>query len=715
MRSSFQETLYIDSNQEFKGSYQAKYLQLLENDNSKKHDKVSTKLTALEYLDELINEPIPAPSFKNSINSFDLLKNMEDRDASFDYTKLSLLEKIKCYTNSILPQSKFTFHEIQDILYKDALEKDKFTIPRFNNWLKIKEQFTTEELTKLGISDSWFNFRIEKLRKAKIAHNLVSSIEIKNTLTHLKFFSSFFLKPEYDNMILDSINEHECLDHCSTISTALFDIWLTGKLPTFKKFKKFMEEEILDLHPKKVKNCFIKLLHSNMHGKGIVLTANDRLVPELLGLLALLRLTGNTYPIQIFYNGDISKESMKLIMDVGQFENLKLHSSSDINKNTIPIVPLDITFVDISNTITSKYMPYYSRYGMKLLAYLFSTFEEIVMLDTDTVVLKPIKFFFESPKYISTNGYFFKDRELNAFIHNDIIEHMKSYLNEDDEAHYLNLPRVTQETLQNRFFGGNARHYLESGLFVINRKEKFDGVIASVILQVFKLFTDSTHGEKEFIWLGQEIMGNSYSVNLHAAIPIGELSPDLGTVSHELCSTHPGHIDDDGKTLLWFNSGFLTCKKTGSYEYDFGKPRYEGKSLLELKNLYEGPLHITHGLVPPPAEFKVDSSNGEPSRGWLITDECSFYTWCGYDIIGGLQHPGIPKGEVISFRDEETRLWDYYGKIWVNYFNVGQYLIGEGTQNGESIKYEDIELDEDGIFKVKSEKEKIVVLGHNPQ
>ncbi|GMG40532.1 unnamed protein product [Ambrosiozyma monospora] len=192
-------------------------------------------------------------------------------------------------------------------------------------------------------------------------------------------------------------------------------------------------------------------------------------------------------------------------------------------------------------------------------------------------------------------------------------------------------------------------------------------------MQFFKLISSSVHGEKEFVWLGQEFMGDSYKFNSHPAISIGELTQRNAFQAKELCSTHPGHLGDDG-SLLWFNSGFLTCKKPDSFFKDINFERNEDKTLPQLKKEYRSPLHITNGLIPPPGEYSLasDEHPEEPSRGWVMTEQCENYLWCAYDMIGGGENPSIPKGEIINFKSTDSEKWDYYGQVWVSYFNLGK-------------------------------------------
>ena len=66
--------------------------------------------------------------------------------------------------------------------------------------------------------------------------------------------------------------------------------------------------------------------------------------------------------------------------------------------------------------------------------------------------------------------------------------------------------------------------------------------------------------------------------------------------SNEVCSTHPGHIDDNGR-LLWINSGFSYCKRMDIFEIkeNFLFQLFELNDLVEL---YNSPIKIRAGLVP---------------------------------------------------------------------------------------------------------------------
>lgn len=77
----------------------------------------------------------------------------------------------------------------------------------------------------------------------------------------------------------------------------------------------------------------------------------------------------------------------------------------------------------------------------------------------------------------------------------------------------------------------------------------------------------SVWGDKDLFWSSLSCAADeNYEFNEYSAASVGERTTDEkrkyypNSQSNELCSTHPGHINEEGK-LLWINSGFSYCKK----------------------------------------------------------------------------------------------------------------------------------------------------------
>ena len=209
----------------YEGTFRGKYLKTIKSTDELQSPEFYNKWSIIGYLDDLVNETIELSTFENSIDPFSIIESYELENTSFIYNQLSALERAQFYEDHILPLSKYEFKDIQDIIYKDAFYSKKFINTRLKKWLKIKQHLTTEELESLKISDEWFKTVVKDIKDLKLKHNQISSDEIKNSFTQLKFFSNIFLNPKQsETPELDKI--------CTSTSEKLFP-WLSGLYPKF--------------------------------------------------------------------------------------------------------------------------------------------------------------------------------------------------------------------------------------------------------------------------------------------------------------------------------------------------------------------------------------------------------------------------------------------------------------------------------------------------
>ncbi|CDK29605.1 unnamed protein product [Kuraishia capsulata CBS 1993] len=641
---------------------------------------VYDKLRILDFVDTLINEPINEFSISLTRDPYELILKSET-----DFIGLQPAEKAQFYTN-IVRDCKWRFRPIQEKIYRDQYDHQRYLDIRIAKWSKIKEIISEADYKALGLDEKDFETAILNNKKLKIEHNKKSIDEIQNSLKHLRLFNNIYL----DGDESDSLDEQ-----CSQMTDVQFP-WMSGILPAASRWDK-KSSHLVDLYPVDRK-CIVKKIRANLKGRGIVISTNDRLVNELSGLIALLRVLGNEYPIQIFHSDDLSVQSQKQLNKIATDTVINLPKSYSTVKGKFnsKIPKQDITFVDVSRVVDIRYKEYFKHWSNKLLAYQFNTFEEMMMLDTDTVPLLPPEDYFKMKNYKSAGASFFRDREANNFLFPEVVDFFKQFLTTDKDFEVLQLPLPTEALTRNRFFHDRARHFMEAGLFCINRRQHFNGILGSLQLNFFSFVMETVHGEKELIWMGPQFMGdNNYLFNLNPAVAVGELTSDEfleSKKSQELCSTHPGHLsDEDSKTVVWFNSGFSTCKKPEAYFKDIHFERNSKLQLKELKNNYIAPLKVKAVIKPPPGEYEVPNleDHYEPSRGWIMTTQCENYMWCAYDHLGGgTMDDDVPRGVVHEYTAEQTQLWGFYGEVWVDYFNLGSTMD------------EDFYLDEDDYDEV---------------
>ncbi|VEU20752.1 DEKNAAC101619 [Brettanomyces naardenensis] len=597
------------------GPYSRRFLSKVANLNELESTEFIRKFAAIRSVDMLFNNEVDHLRLSN-VTSDPLEIIAAKYPVAKQFMELPLEERAEVYVKEVIPESGYHFEPIDQKFFTGRYEPTRWMRRRMRRWSRLRSAFTIKELTKLGLTTEKVRESFDKIRKKQIAENRSLALHIRHIMGHMKIFGQLFLQDQ------DPLSD-KAASLCNSATKTLFP-WLSGKYP--------IEPDQEDRS-----SCFLRDIQLNSRGRGVVITADDSLVPELAGLLTILREQSKTvYPIQVFYMGDtLSSLSMSdLERAAGETDiwSASPHGSEQ---------SLNVTFVNITEAIEPEYRDYFERFGMKLLSYLFNSFEEIILMDTDAVPFVPLDDFFELPQYRETSTLFYRDRESSRKMSEDAADMFRGLLNGEMEVSYLGKTGGDKGKASDRFFKDHFRHLMESGLFAINRKLRFDGVVASTVMQFFRPFKDCIHGEKEYIWLGQEVMGHDYRFNEHFAIAVGELTVSKGKQINELCSTHPAHIKDDKSSIMWMNSGFLVCKKPEAYLKDDDDI---SRSILEIKEEYASPLIIKHGLVD--------------NKGWIMTSKCENYMWCASD------------GEVINFKAEDRDEWKYLGKLWVEKYHT---------------------------------------------
>ncbi|KAI5956253.1 MNN13 [Candida jiufengensis] len=497
-----------------------------------------------------------------------------------------------------------------------------------------------------------------------------------------------------------------------SFETPVFERW-TGQIfnhpPNFRKILKdysqpinknsktsstnFYSEDSKDFH--KSSTNFFKNFKNECNGKGLVLSVADKHVDYVVNLIHLLRALNNKLPIQIVYFNDLNEETKKKIVTAARETFSHLPTSFQKVSELFPEDYLDpkykglpkqeVWFVNTANVINENFKNKFHGFANKLLATLFNSFNEYMLLDADTVMMQPPEFFFNLEGYQNTGTFFFKDRgvfqrrtmEDGYFFHRIAPSTIDSLM--------FNIPIITNYTLGFEVFRG-LTHTMESGLVLINREIHFNSIIMINHINLIHSISDKLYGDKELFWLGFAINGDeNYHFNKFNAASIGSLTPmgervrPDGTNHHskELCSPHPGHInEEDDHSLLWINSGFRYCHQSPRINFEQECKIGERLKFLKpepnvFKEYYYNPLKIKNAIIPPMDTELLDHPNNqdEPASGWIMDGNyCSSYLWCAYSSVGGTTNnndDNTMEGILISFNSVERALFDYYGDIWI--------------------------------------------------
>jgi len=424
-------------------------------------------------------------------------------------------------------------------------------------------------------------------------------------------------------------------------------------------------------------NCFLKSFKNSINGKGIVISASDGQKDELMKLALILRALGNKLPIQIVHKGDLSTKSQNDL--INQFRrpiktaNLPLSFEKLSSQQVSKFPEQDVWFVNVAQSIKSEYSKYFEKYANKLLAYLFNSFEDMILIDTDTVPFVDLNYILSLPGFVEKGAYFFQDRQLKGSNTQNQVNYFKRLFPSKLDSHFFEIPQVTNFTLNNRFIGGLKNHFMESGVVAIKRSTHFTGMLSAIQLNFWSITARKVHGDKELFWLGQSIAGNeNYEFNSLGAAAVGELTPDDNKLFpkspvNEVCGNHPGHVNGyDNQTLLWINSGFTFCKNTESAQFDAGKPLFKNFDKPKLEQFYKSVTKIRSAIIPPPQEIDGSNKIDNPPLGWNNEHKyCFAYTWCAYDGVGSMSTDD-ERGLLANFDDEQNKIFDFFGDLWMN-------------------------------------------------
>ncbi len=642
---------------------------------------------------------------------------------------------------------------------KDAFNHDQFMRNKIQEYKKNNEDKEPSDGKKAE-----FELDFQKMVEVTLGaeQNMIDAV------THLRVFGKCYLN---DHGVSSSVlsnwfsekeakkQDEEKIDMCYDIEQRLFP-WLSRELPVFKrwsgesiigipKMSKYVDEiyEDVDL-PYSVKNgeevsddqttdkdtgtkvdkfnarllskryarsnCFLNTWRSMLNGKGIVLSAADKYESDLVGLLRVLRALNNKLPIQIVHKGDLSEKVQDNLVKVARADDVQVpkylyDQIKDFTPQNFP--KQEIWFVNAKRCIRNEYRGNFNMYANKLIAYLFNSFDDILLMDTDSIPLvKPIELFKSGP-YQRTQTIFFKDRFNVEKVSKHDSEYFKRLMPSKIDESLFTIPKTTNHTLENRYIKNQFRHVMEAGMVGIKRSTHFIGILTSIQLNFWTATNSRIWGDKELFWLGQSISGNeNYEFNKYDVVAVGELTPmedrPRNTIAHELCSTHPGHLSgDDDFTLLWINSGMRYCK-VDTWEGDMDQERIKKKfkSVKEVETYYKNPVKINAALIPPGGDRSKPNGKDEPAFGWIMTPPCKGYLWCAYDILGGSTDPK-DRGAYVEYDNVTEYRNEYLGKLWLNQDLVDlskyevQIKVDEEKERVKKVK-------EDNEKKLREEKEK---------
>lgn len=297
-------------------------------------------------------------------------------------------------------------------------------------------------------------------------------------------------------------------------------------------------------------------------GRGIVIGVGNRFAPLALNLVRSIReVFKSSISIYIYYLGedDLKAELRKVFLEFGanNIEDLKPVFSEELDLH---------------------------GWDMKPFAMLACPWEEVMLIDADTVLMQSPETFFDDPGYREHGALFFLDR---------------GYGGEEGRRQWFEriLPKPLSDLAKKSTFYRKTSNYMqESGVVLIDKSRHKVGSLAVGLLNtpiVREELHSFTHGDKESYWIGFEMAEESYS---WMDTPAGSISVQRDYESDPrivvLCG-RVAHFDRQGN-LMWFNDSILDRKNVEPKDFK-GAPLRWAHSTWEWAGLccrYD-PLKIT--------------------------------------------------------------------------------------------------------------------------
>ncbi|AAS52339.1 AEL345Wp [Eremothecium gossypii ATCC 10895] len=392
-------------------------------------------------------------------------------------------------------------------------------------------------------------------------------------------------------------------------------------------------------------------------GRGITITAGAEHVEMLPRLLNVLDHIGNTLPIELINAADLPPTT---IDKIAKYVQMKSNQT--------------VRLVDCGKTLEHSYRSLITGFRHKWLAYIFNTFEEAVFIDLDAVPFVDLEKLFEVEGYKSEGILMFRDRSYDGEKPDDcpkamrimmpspkehtMWQHGSNYDKQVAEDELTKKPRdAGAATFYIKYMEGKSFHMAESGLIVMHKNKKLPSLLISLMLHMTFETHLCSHGDKEYLWLGQLVSGENYYVDPRppAIIGVPQLVSNHGQVDeYKICSAQIAHMDDDG-SILWVNGGLKNCK-FDAVERDFEDyTEYFSKKYINKENLqkfYDLEVDMQMAFIP---DF-VDSD-------WVKAPECRAFTWCSTikaDSMEGAEYQSY----IIKKGDPRLREYNKIAEIW---------------------------------------------------
>ncbi|KAI8389968.1 putative Mannosyltransferase [Nakaseomyces glabratus] len=544
------------------------------------------------------------------------------------------------YANRSLKQKLFSFFDKDEKILK--------------NWESSSLNDKCRWLVR-GIysSSAWNNFDITKNYKFETAYEKFQAVSER-----VRIYNYCFMNGNIDPVeVFDELNIPfaDPYDFQSRMFMFLKKVNRNDKAYMYPLIKNVRNGDIIakprtKMSAKEYNANFMGHWKAEARGRGITLTVAPDDIKLLRSLFKVLEKLGNEYPVEVVHKGgEMTPKMEDLIRQYAEETSQEVYVI-----NLSPILDPDFASQNIKS------------FKNKWFAAMFNTFEEAILLDVDVVLYASPEYFFELDGYKKTGLMLWKDREYTEVETSDRCASMAPYFEPSEEEHELlgtiqkyrltgpdlGTHNESEATTLNDFFNNKLATIIDSGVVLINKKQKLNALLLAAYYHMSKYFGGCTYGDKELFEIAALAAGEDYYVDPNKAGAIGPIGYHPPREKYYVCSAQMGHPDENNN-LLWSNGGLKNCK-LDSAEADFKKlPKYfkaKYGSLDTVKLYYKGRSEIQGFIVPDIVKQK-----------WIQYPDCQHYLYCAF-ITDPPEDDNT--GKLVRFSEEEMEKYNEIGRAW---------------------------------------------------
>lgn len=353
-------------------------------------------------------------------------------------------------------------------------------------------------------------------------------------------------------------------EHLSIFQKSLED---TGSNVQSKPFKNAANFSASDMHimEKQLVYTIYETSQRTTEKRGIVLPLFDGIASLGLSLILELRSMGVDLPIEVPYCGDFDERLQRVILGKEDMGILRFYDVCELASQTVSTEDRSrkVFCENLRNCHRS-----YRSFSIKLLAVTYSQFEEIMLLDADTLFFENPMSLWDTEKYRSTGTLFFHDRlsQDDMFLgkrirYNDNVSQLNQYIATFDVSPFSPLKTIarpkaisenkisvkldkyspSEHLLTSHSWNQRAGHEMDSSLVLWNKKRQ---PRATAMLAAFVALNGisrpPSYGEKELFFIAAELAETQYAFSDFGVGSVGWDFRDYGPDKSVLCG-HAAH------------------------------------------------------------------------------------------------------------------------------------------------------------------------------